>query len=132
MAILKAFRVCTAAFAAIVIPVQAHAFSGSFEWGNIPKCTSGNPGVVPSPKFSLSQVPEGTAKLKFNLADLNVTYNHGGGSVAYNGSGAIPAGSFKYQSPCPPDGFHNYQWTITAIDAKGKKLGTAKLKKRYP
>lgn len=114
------------------VSTSAFAFSGGFDWGNIPKCTSGNPGTVPSPKFTLNQVPEGTVKLKFNLADLNVTYNHGGGTVAYGGSGTIPAGSFKYQSPCPPDGFHNYQWTITAIDGKGKKLGTLKLKKRYP
>lgn len=109
----------------------ANAFGVSFSWGNIPSCTSGNPNTVPSPKFAISGAPKGTAKLRFALRDLNVPYSHGGGTVAYSG-GSVPAGAFKYKSPCPPDGSHNYQWTITAMDAGGKKLGTAKATKRYP
>ncbi|MGH6906995.1 MAG: hypothetical protein ACREDX_03960 [Aestuariivirga sp.] len=80
----------------------------------------------------MSGVPQGTAKLKFSLRDLNVTYNHGGGTVPYSGGGAVRAGAFKYKSPCPPDGSHNYQWTITALDGKGKTLGKTTVTKRYP
>jgi len=34
--------------------------------------------------------------------------------------------------PCPPSGKHTYEWTITAIGDKKKKLGKAKAKKKYP
>ncbi|MCB1416357.1 MAG: hypothetical protein KDJ64_08075 [Nitratireductor sp.] len=97
------------------------------------KCTSGNPNRVSNPAFKLSAVPDGTAKIRFKMKDLNVpSYNHGGGTVTYSGGSTIAPGAFNYKSPCPPNGAHNYQWTATALDAKGKKLGEAKATKRYP
>src|SRR5256885_2145841 len=84
--------------------MPAHAFSVSFDWGNIPKCTSGHPNTVGSPEFVLSAVPKGTAKLEFSLKDLDVSYDHGGGSVAYAGEKSVATGAFDYKSPCPPNG----------------------------
>jgi phosphatidylethanolamine-binding protein (PEBP) family uncharacterized protein len=111
----------------------ALAFNVSFNWGSIPRCTSGNPNTVGSPAFKLNGVPKGTTKLSFRLRDNNVpSYNHGGGSVPYAGGPSISAGAFKYKSPCPPDGSHTYTWSVTAVDKSGKTLGTASASRKYP
>lgn len=108
------------------------AMSLSFSWGNIPRCTDGDPNRVNNPSFKLSGVPAGTTKIKFRMTDRDVpSYNHGGGTVDYSGNNIAP-GAFKYKSPCPPNGKHSYEWKATAQDAKGKTLGTAKAKKNYP
>ena len=125
-------RALLAATAVVLLTAPAHAFEVTFEWGGIPSCTSGAPNTVPSPEFKLSNMPEGTVKLDFHLRDLNVEYDHGGGIVAYHGESSVAAGAFSYQSPCPPDGPHLYEWTITALDAAGKALGVAKSELRYP
>lgn len=88
-----------------------------------------------SPKLVLNGVPEGTAQLKVRLKDLNVpTWNHGGGTIDYDGSGVVPEGALKsgYNGPCPPSGSHIYQFTVTALDSEGNVLGTGKAKQRYP
>lgn len=111
----------------------AEAFSFTFEWGAIPRCTTGNPNTVGSPKFTLSAVPKGAATIKFHLRDNNAPdFNHGGGTAAYVGKPVIGSGAFKYQSPCPPDGSHTYLWTATVYDQSGKKLDSATSRKNYP
>jgi len=106
----------------------------SFKWGDIPRCTSGRPNTVGNPEFVLKGVPAGTNRITFKLKDLNVpSYNHGGGTVKVqmSGSGKIPAGVFKYKSPCPPSGVHSYEWTATAKQ-DSKTLATAKARRNYP
>ena len=115
--------------------INANAeFSFTFEWGDIKKCTSGNPNKVENPIFNLVNVPEGTKELRFKMKDKDVPqYNHGGGKIKnYGGETVIQPGAFKYKSPCPPSGSHTYEWTITAIGDKKKKLGTAKANRKYP
>lgn len=117
----------------LTFPVSAHAFSFSFEWGNIKLCTSGRPNRVKNPLFSLRSVPDGTARIEFNMKDLNVpSYRHGGGRVRYSGQSQIEPGAFRYKSPCPPDGSHTYQWTATAKDRSGNVLATATAQRSYP
>jgi phosphatidylethanolamine-binding protein (PEBP) family uncharacterized protein len=112
---------------------QAADFAIGFDWGNLKRCTSGNPNTVDNPRFSLKNVPAGAASIRFKLVDRNVPgYNHGGGTAKFAGGAAIAPGAFKYKSPCPPDGRHTYEWTATALDAAGKKLGEAKARKAYP
>lgn len=120
------------AFAASSAP--ALAFEISFDWAGLKLCTSGNPNTVGSPQFKVSDVPEGTRFIRFKLVDLDARdYNHGGGVVAYDGGGVVPAGTFRYKSPCPPNGSHRYEWTATALERKnGGKLGTAKARRSYP
>lgn len=114
-------------------PVAAADFSISFDWGGLKKCTSGNPNTVPSPRFGIKGAPSGTAAIQFRMVDLNVPgYPHGGGKAKFVGGSSVPAGAFKYKSPCPPNGSHTYQWTATALDAAGKKLATAKAQRKYP
>ena len=119
----------------LLATLSAHAeFSFSFEWGDIKKCTSGNPNRVSNPIFTLKDVPEGTKELRFKMKDKDVPgYNHGGGKIKnYTGETTIQPGAFKYKSPCPPGGSHTYEWTITAIGDKKKKLGKAKATREYP
>ncbi|OWU86143.1 hypothetical protein ATO6_04610 [Oceanicola sp. 22II-s10i] len=105
------------------------SFSG---WGNIPSCTSGRPNTVGNPQFTLSGVPAGTETIEFKLVDLDVpSYDHGGARLKMTGSGKVPAGLFKYKSPCPPSGVHTYEWRATA-KAGNKVLAKAAAKRRYP
>jgi len=111
----------------------AAAFGFTFEWGGIPTCTSGNPNTVNSPVFNLSAVPKEAAKIVFHLKDRNVPeFDHGGGTAAYAGNAVINSGTFKYKSPCPPDGSHIYVWTAVVYDKGGKKLVAASSGKKYP
>lgn len=121
--------------ASMMLPITsyANAFSLSFSWGNLKLCNTGRPNRVTNPTFKLSKVPEGTKKIKFRMVDRNVPrFNHGGGTVKYDGKNIIAAGAFKYKSPCPPSGSHRYEWTATAIGKGGKKIGVAKASKKYP
>lgn len=116
-----------------ITPGPDSEFGISFQWGNIPLCTSGSPNTVDNPRFVLSNVPEGTVSIEFSMTDLNVpTYDHGGGTVRYNGQNVIEPGAFEYKSPCPPDGTHRYEWTATAKSNQGDTLGKAKAIKDYP
>jgi len=111
----------------------ADEFSFTFEWGNIPLCTDGYPNAVPNPVFSLSNVPAGTKTIEFAITDRDyIGYDHGGGSVTYNGNNTIQPGAFEYDSPCPPVGKHTYEWVASAQDANGDTIGKAKAKKKYP
>lgn len=117
-------------------PLNAAEFSISFEWGNIPLCTSGQPNTVPNPRFVLTNVPPGTKFIQFTMTDLDApNYNHGGGTIEYTGNNVIQPGAFTYQSPCPPMGSHSYQWTATAKEKTGLfsgSLGKAQATKSYP
>ena len=113
----------------------------SFEWGDIPLCNSGSPGVVPSPIFKLSAIPKGASWAHFNLRDFSSPYKHGGGWVELDGNLLIESGKFKYDSPCPPGGSHIYEWTAsftakkTKIGWNGKPTGVIKklkAQKQYP
>ncbi|MGA8261642.1 MAG: hypothetical protein WB783_15630 [Arenicellales bacterium] len=111
----------------------ASGFGLTFKWGDIPLCTSGNPNRVENPSFTLSNVPQGTAEIRFRLQDLNVpSFDHGGGTVAYTGQDVVKPGAFRYRSPCPPGGRHLYEWTATALDGYGSELGKARARKEYP
>lgn len=111
---------------------QAGEFSFSFEWGDIPLCTTGRPNIVPNPAFSITGLPRGTTEVAFQLVDLDVpTYPHGGGTVAVAGDGVIAPGAFTYKSPCPPGAVHTYEWRATARGG-GKVLGKARARRDYP
>ncbi len=101
-------------------PQAANAMGVSFSWSKADAC------ATKSPAFKLSGVPRGAKRLRFAMKDLNVpSYYHGGGTIAYKGL-KIARGAFSYRGPCPPRGQkHTYRWTVKALDAKGKTLGSA-------
>lgn len=90
----------------------------AFSWAAKNRCSS------TPPAFRISGIPPGTKTLHFKMTDLEVpSYPHGGGNVAYSGSGNIPEGAFFYRGPCPPSGArHNYEFVVTAINAAGDTI----------
>lgn len=124
------------AVASLAGAAQAADFKISFTWDGLKLCTSGSPNVVPNPAFVVKGLPAGTQIVQFRLVDLDVPgYDHGGGAVAMTKDGKVPSGAFRYKSPCPPNGKHTYEWTAVAKSKKGfggKKLGTAKARRKYP
>ncbi len=99
-----------------------------FSWGDTPAC-----GGTKAPAFTVGNIPAETKWLEFQMTDLDApAFNHGGGTVAYAGSGNIPAGAFSYVGPCPPMP-HRYQWTVTALSG-GKDVvhGRGKTTKTFP
>ncbi|WP_417824148.1 hypothetical protein [Thalassospira lucentensis] len=99
-----------------------------FNWADTKACSS------KPPKISVTGIPASTKTLNVKLKDLNVpTYNHGGGTVDYNGGDLIPAGAFNYKGPCPPSGSHDYRFTVEAISADGQMiLGRGANTKAFP
>lgn len=116
--------------------VLAAEFTLNFEWGDIPRCTTGRPNIVSNPRFILSNVPEGTKFIEFTMTDLDApSYNHGSGTIAYTGQEIIEPGVFTYKSPCPPGGSHRYQWEAKAKAKTGffsGSIDTAKAIRNYP
>jgi phosphatidylethanolamine-binding protein (PEBP) family uncharacterized protein len=100
-----------------------------FSWEGTSRCSN------VSPVIRVTGAPHGTTSFKVRLVDLNVpTWNHGGGTVAHDGSGVIPAGALKsgYNGPCPPSGTHSYQFIVKALDAEGTVIGEGKSVQKFP
>jgi phosphatidylethanolamine-binding protein (PEBP) family uncharacterized protein len=101
-----------------------------FTWARTEACSS-----IP-PAFGITNVPKETKYLSFKLVDQNLPgYDHGGGKVAYKGSGNIPVGSFggDYRGPCPPPvDVHTYEWTVQALDANKSVLAEGKARGSFP
>jgi phosphatidylethanolamine-binding protein (PEBP) family uncharacterized protein len=108
-------------------PGRASAFSVRFSWAGIPACER------ISPQLHLAGVPAGTKKLRCEMQDLDVpSFRHGGATVAYDGDN-VKKGAIHYIGPCPPHGeHHRYRWTVQALDAAGKVLGTATATETFP
>ena len=123
----SAFRRLALALAALTIATPAFAMSASFSWNGIAACSG------PSPAFTVSGAPAGTASLRFAMRDQNVPdYNHGGGTVPFSG-GKVAQGAISYRGPCPPGGeTHVYIWTIEALDGSGKVLATTRTQGKFP
>jgi phosphatidylethanolamine-binding protein (PEBP) family uncharacterized protein len=108
-------------------------FMIEFEWGNIPRCSTGVPNIVSNPIFKLKNVPEGTTTIYFEMRDKNVPqFYHGGGTVSYTKQIRIEPGAFQYKSPCPPSGVHTYEWTAIARNSQNKKIAETEAIRNYP
>jgi phosphatidylethanolamine-binding protein (PEBP) family uncharacterized protein len=119
--------VLAAAAAVACLPLTAFAMGLSFDWGPTKACFDPK-----SPPMSVSDVPAGTKRLRIHMTDLDAPrFHHGGGTVAYEGSGKLAYGAFSYKGPCPPKP-HTYRFTAEALDGSGKVLATATAKKRFP
>ncbi|MGR3634491.1 MAG: hypothetical protein ACU0BK_01030 [Shimia sp.] len=123
---------------AIIVALWAAPAAAEFKisfanWGGIKSCTTGRPNTVGNPEFVVTGLPAGTTTVQFKIKDLDVpNYNHGGSKkLKVTQDGRVAAGTFKYKSPCPPNGTHTYEWTATAR-AGGKVVGKAKAARKYP
>ena len=106
---------------------MADEFDITFKFERKHKCSS------TSPKITLSNIPEGTQTFKAKLVDHDNPFNHGGGTVANDGSGVLGEGALTegYAGPCPPSP-HLYEITVKALDANGKELASAGKKRMFP
>ena len=118
----------TGAAAFGILPSDAFAMSVKFSWKGYRPCSTS------SPAFIVSEVPSGTIRLSFEMVDKDVpTYPHGGGFIAFTGNSEIPAGVFSYKGPCPPNGQqHIYEWTVQALDGKGKAIASTTVVEKFP
>lgn len=94
--------------------VAAAEMSVLFNWGKIPRCTTGRPNAVPNPEFILKDVPENATHLVFWMVDLDDPWaNHGSKRFKLNTTGdmVIPSGLFRYASPCPKNAIHTYHYS---------------------
>jgi hypothetical protein len=81
------------------VAVAQGGFVVTPSWDGIKAC-SGQPISSPSPAFSMSGVPAGTAELEFRMVDLDAPrFNHGGGKVRYTGQARIAPGAFQFHQP---------------------------------
>ena len=103
--------------------VTVSAFSASFQW-----CSG-------SPAFTLRGVPKGTAKIDFQMTDLDKPdYRHGGGTVAYHGQLSVPSDAFSgsFNGPSPPYGqTHTYRFDIKALSSSGQTFATTTAKRKF-
>jgi hypothetical protein len=116
--------------AAIVLAFSvsaAPAMSTSFTWG--PTVKGFDSGSSP---ISLSNVPKGTARLRFRMVGLNaVDYNHGGGTVSHSGKNNLPCGAVRRRGPCPP-ARNTFEFRGEALDASGRVLAPAMARMALP
>ena len=118
-------------FGCATTPVSPDAveLSVDFAWQASDRCSR------QSPEIHVANVPATTQTLQVKLKDRDVpNWNHGGGTVTYDGSGVIPAGALKsgYNGPCPSSGSHRYEFTVKAIDAAGVIVGIGKTTHNFP
>jgi len=104
------------------------ALSVAFKW-----CGGG------SPDFTIGNIPATAKTLNFRMIDQQAQgYNHGGGSVAASGKttqivpcGGLTGGTYNGPSPPPPQ-IHDYQWTVTAVDAGGQAVAAGRATRKFP
>jgi hypothetical protein len=91
-----------------------------------------------SPATKVSGIPAEAKKLRFKLVDHQATgYPHGGGEFPVSGkSVSVPCGGLKsssFEGPHPPPPqVHDYEWTVTALDASGGVIGTGSAVRKFP
>jgi phosphatidylethanolamine-binding protein (PEBP) family uncharacterized protein len=121
---------CTQNPSQIVIPKNAAKLKVTFSWQGIKACTHD------SPRIRVSGIPQGTRTLEVKLTNIDVpAWNQGGGRVANDGSGIIPAGALKigYNGPCPPPGEqYQYEFSVMALDEHGAIIGFGKARQVFP
>lgn len=114
----------------VFIPAAVHAadMTVSFKFDKSSKCSR------TSPEIKVENIPAGTVAFKVKLRDLDVSWRHGGGEVANDGTGIIPKGALTdgYNGPCPPDGWHTYRFIVKAVNADDDTIAEAEADQRFP
>jgi phosphatidylethanolamine-binding protein (PEBP) family uncharacterized protein len=91
-----------------------------------------------SPAFTVGNIPATAKTLSFRMIDQQAqSYNHGGGTVPATGkpTQSIPCGALtgSYNGPSPPPPqVHDYQWTVTALDAGGQSVAIGRATRKFP
>jgi len=111
---------------------------GSVPSANLPTMSVAFKWCSGSPEFTVGNIPAGAKTLNFRMVDQQAQgYNHGGGSVAASGKSnqTVPCGGLtgSYTGPNPPSPqVHEYQWTVTAVDASGQAVAVGRAIRKFP
>jgi phosphatidylethanolamine-binding protein (PEBP) family uncharacterized protein len=99
-----------------------------YSWKGVTNCSN------LSPAIKITGFPYATKKFSVRMVDLNLpTANHGGGTIANDGSGMIPAGAFDdYVGPCLTGSPHRFQFIVRALDEQGTVIGEGKATESFP
>jgi len=86
-----------------------------------------------SPEIHLKNVPEGVDHLQILFFDDSNKFEHGGGSLPYDGSGIIQAGAVKeFKGLSSLYGFPKIRITVTAFHENGQVVGKGSIAKKPP
>lgn len=119
---------------AMVVAPMAYAQSRldvAFAWNISHRCSP------VSPEIRLKDIPAGTTTIRVKMTDLDQKDDdHGGGEISqsepFGSSFTMAPGALKaYKGPCPENFTtlgHEYQFSVTALDADGKPLAVGSAK----
>lgn len=86
-----------------------------------------------SPEIHLENVPVGVDHLQVQFFDATNKFEHGGGSLLYDGSGTIPAGACKeFKGLDTLLGFPKFRVTVAVFNKNGELVGKGKITKSPP
>lgn len=86
-----------------------------------------------SPEIHLNSVPEGTTRLDIRFYDATNEWEHGGGSIPYDGSETIPPGVLKgFKGLSSVWGVPKIRLTVRAFNAKGRQIGKGTVIQKPP
>ena len=135
-------RISYITLASCLLLLAASGCNGPKQAENVQSMTvqfvwDGNGGSLssPNPQLNIGNIPTGTVTFKVKMDDLDrKRFNHGGGSVANDGTGVIPVGALKnYKGPQPPrPEVHTYVFTVSALDADDRIIGVGTASRQYP
>jgi hypothetical protein len=85
-----------------------------------------------SPEIILDNVPDSAKSFKIKMYDLDHRWNHGGGTIEYDGSNVIPEGALKkYEGPAPFERSTRFELSVKALDENGNVIAFGKKIKEY-
>ncbi|WP_319407660.1 hypothetical protein [uncultured Desulfosarcina sp.] len=86
-----------------------------------------------SPEIHLSNIPNETNFLDFQFFDATNEWEHGGGSVLYNGSSIIPAGTLsEFKGVSSTWGIPKIRLIVKAFNKNNQLIGKGAITKRPP
>ena len=97
------------------------------QWGKTYLCSSSK--KVPSPKFTLENLPGETKYVSVSMRDLSYkNYDHGTSIIEFSGGNDILEAAFSVIRPCNRKGpsVHRYEFKVNALNAKKDTVAQGK------
>ncbi len=86
-----------------------------------------------SPEIHLHSVPSGTERLDIQFYDATNEWEHGGGSILYDGSETIPSGALKdFKGLSSVWGRPKIRLTVSAFNSKNGLIGKGTVTQKPP
>ena len=86
-----------------------------------------------SPEIHLDRVPSGVDYLEIQFMDATNNWEHGGGTIPYQGKDIIRQGAVKdFKGLSSTWGFPKFNVTVNAFDKNGNLIGKGEITKKPP